>query len=134
VCLALTRQQIDYWKDGETLFRHTLRVTEDNYLAHYDLGLAVFGKGELDEAIRQFQEALRLKPDFTEARKNLEAARTTMACSLPPPDAATNRWLFLAVVAAGAVSTMLVNMPLRTLNNGRVEIRKFLPLSSSCSE
>ena len=32
LCLALTRQQIGYWRDSEALFRHALEVTENNYL------------------------------------------------------------------------------------------------------
>ena len=39
LCLALTRQQIGYWRDSEALFRHALAVTENNYLAHNNLGL-----------------------------------------------------------------------------------------------
>ena len=71
VCLVLTRQQLGYWKDGEALFRHTLEVTESNYLAHNNLGYALYVKGHLDEAIRQFQEAIRLEPDHTDAHNNL---------------------------------------------------------------
>ena len=39
LCLALTRQQIGYWRDGETLFRHALEVTENNQVARNNLGL-----------------------------------------------------------------------------------------------
>ena len=38
LCLALTRQQLGYWQDSEALFRHALEVTENNYLAHNNLG------------------------------------------------------------------------------------------------
>ncbi len=71
LCLALTRQQLGYWQDGESLFRHTLEVTENNYVAHNDLGVALGKKGRADEAIRQYQEALRLKPDYAEVHYNL---------------------------------------------------------------
>lgn len=41
VALALiTVRQVTVWNDTETLFRHALSVTEDNYVAHYFLGLA----------------------------------------------------------------------------------------------
>ncbi len=71
LCLALTRQQIGYWQDSETLFRHALEVTENNYVAHYNLGTALGIKGQTDEAIIQFHEAIRLNPDYADAHDNL---------------------------------------------------------------
>ncbi len=71
MCLALTRQQIGYWKDGEALFRHVLGITDNNPIAHNNLGIALVPKGQLGEAIRQYQEALRLKPDYADAYNNL---------------------------------------------------------------
>jgi tetratricopeptide (TPR) repeat protein len=72
--LALTRQQIGYWKDSEALFRHALEVTENNQVAHNELGSALLKRGQLDEAIRQYQEAIRLKPRYAEACNNLGVA------------------------------------------------------------
>jgi Flp pilus assembly protein TadD len=74
LCLVLTRQQLGHWNDGETLFRHALEVTENNDLAHYNLGLALDKKGQLAEAIEQFQETIRLKPDHAQALNNLGIA------------------------------------------------------------
>jgi len=71
LCLALTRQQLGYWRDSETLFRHALKVTENNYLAHKALGDVLQKKGQIDEASRQFQEAIRLKPDDADVHYNL---------------------------------------------------------------
>jgi tetratricopeptide (TPR) repeat protein len=71
LCLGLTRQQLGYWQDSETLFRHALDVTENNYLAHNNLGPALCQMGQIDEAISQYQEAIRLKPDFAIAHFNL---------------------------------------------------------------
>jgi protein O-mannosyl-transferase len=74
LCLALTRHQIGYWKDSETLFRHALNVTERNWFVHNHLGAAYYKKGQMDEAIRQYQEALRWKPAYAEAHNNLGMA------------------------------------------------------------
>ena len=74
LCLGMTRQQLGYWKDGETLFRHSLEVTENNSLAHFNLGAALVDKDQIGEAISEFQEALRLRPDDAEVYYNLGVA------------------------------------------------------------
>jgi Flp pilus assembly protein TadD len=74
LCAAATRQQLGYWQDNEALYRHALAVTENNYLAHHNLGIALFNEGQIDEAIGQYREALRLKPDFAQAHYDLGAA------------------------------------------------------------
>jgi protein O-mannosyl-transferase len=74
ICAALTRQQIDYWQNSEALFRHALQVTEDNWVAHNNLGSALEKKGQIDEAIRQYQDALRPAPDYALAHNNLGGA------------------------------------------------------------
>lgn len=74
LCLAVTRQQLGYWKDSETLFRHAIEVTENNYLAHKTLGDALFDQGQTDEAISQYQEAIRLRSNYADAHNNLGIA------------------------------------------------------------
>jgi protein O-mannosyl-transferase len=71
LCLRLTRQQLGYWQDSETIFRHAIAVTENNYIAHHSLGFTLGKNGRTDEAIGEFQEAIRLKPDFAKAHDNL---------------------------------------------------------------
>ena len=71
LCLGITRQQLGYWQDSETLFRHALEVTDNNYLAHNNFGFMLAQRGQLDEAISHFQEAIWLKPDYSEAYNNL---------------------------------------------------------------
>jgi len=74
LCMALTQQQLGHWRDSEALFRHALEVTENNYLAHFNLGMALDEKGQTDDAISQYQEAIRLKPDYDYAYNNLGIA------------------------------------------------------------
>ena len=74
LCLVLTRQQMRYWKDSETLFRHVLEVTENNDIAHNNLGVALDQKGQTDQAITQLREAIRLQPHHVEAHYNFGIA------------------------------------------------------------
>jgi hypothetical protein len=62
--------QVGYWKNGMALFRHALKVTSNNWVAHYNLGVALTGQ-EDDEAIFHFKEALRINPKYTQAHYNL---------------------------------------------------------------
>ncbi len=39
LCAALTHSQVQFWHSTETLFTHAIAVTQDNWLAHYNLAL-----------------------------------------------------------------------------------------------
>jgi tetratricopeptide (TPR) repeat protein len=71
LCAALSRVQVAYWKDSETLFRHALDVTRDNWLAQYNLGCSLRQEGRMQEAIGHYEQALRIKPDYVEAHDDL---------------------------------------------------------------
>jgi Flp pilus assembly protein TadD len=73
----LTRVQAGYWKDSETVFRHSLKVSPQSAIVRSFLGGALTEKGDLDEGIVQLQEALRLRPDFAEAHGKLALALET---------------------------------------------------------
>jgi Flp pilus assembly protein TadD len=74
LCLGLTRQQLGYWHDSETLLRHALAVTENNSLVHNTLGNAFLDKNRIDDAISEYQEAVRLSPGYAEAHLHLGIA------------------------------------------------------------
>jgi tetratricopeptide (TPR) repeat protein len=54
---VITYHQLGYWKDGETLWRYTLSVTQRNYMAHDNLALVLDKQGRVEEAIPEFEAA-----------------------------------------------------------------------------
>ena len=74
VLAGLTWQQSKMYCDVETLWRTTLAKNPACWMPHHNLGVTLVSKGHLDEAIRQYQETLRLKPDYAEAYNNLGVA------------------------------------------------------------
>jgi tetratricopeptide (TPR) repeat protein len=73
-CTLLSMRQVGIWRDSETLWEHTLRVTRDNGVAHYNLGVHLASNGRNDEAIQQLTEAVRLEADFAFAHNRLALA------------------------------------------------------------
>lgn len=66
--LVLTAwNQTRYWHSSETLLRHSLAVTHDNYGAHFYLARHLSAIGAQAEAFKHMETALRLEPDFFEA-------------------------------------------------------------------
>lgn len=61
LCVLLTRHQLGYWKDTESLFRQATAVTKGNSFALYNLGYSLMKKGRYDEAIYYYREAIRLQ-------------------------------------------------------------------------
>ncbi len=63
-----------HWKDSITLCQHALKVTNDNYLAHYAMTEMLLDQGRIEEAIWHNTEAIRIKPDYVDALNNLGLA------------------------------------------------------------
>jgi protein O-mannosyl-transferase len=70
-CVPVTWAQIGHWQNSRTLFEHALQVTDRNYLAHHNLGVALADEGRTSEAIAEFEEALRVHPVYAQARTDL---------------------------------------------------------------
>jgi len=67
-------RQTAFWRDDLTFWTRTLDCTRNNFIAHLHLGLAWANRGQLDKAMKQYEEALRIYPEFSEARFNLASA------------------------------------------------------------
>ena len=68
---TLAWAQVGRWRDSETLYRHGLAVDPDNMLFHNNLGLILRARGDLAEAARHFEEALRIHPLYRQAMESL---------------------------------------------------------------
>jgi len=62
-CLALTGNQLRFWRDNESLFAHAVAMTKENGSAHLNYGVAIEEKGRQADALAQYREALRLDPE-----------------------------------------------------------------------
>ena len=69
--MAATWIQLGYWKNSTTLFERALEVTENNYVAHNNLGHRLMELGETTEAIRHYKRALESNSQFETAHLNL---------------------------------------------------------------
>jgi len=63
VLLVCTRVQVQYWRDGLTLFGRAFEVTKNNPLMLNNLGVGFAVLGKHNEAIICYSEALRFEPN-----------------------------------------------------------------------
>jgi tetratricopeptide (TPR) repeat protein len=68
---AVTWNQVGCWRNSTTLFEHALRVTENNSVAHLNLGVAFNRAGKSAEAAAHYREALRINPGSSSGHYNL---------------------------------------------------------------
>jgi tetratricopeptide (TPR) repeat protein len=114
---ALSWSHCMMFHDNETLYLTTIERNPGSWMAHNNLGLA-WSKipARLDDAIAQYQEALRLKPDIAETHTNLGSAWSSTpgrendaiaqfeeALRLDPKYADAHFYLANALVAMGRV-------------------------------
>ncbi len=81
VSASLTWVQSGYWRDDETLWRHAIEVTDNNYRAYANLGHALKRSGDVEgatEAVSFFVKALELYPDNPRTYVGLGMALDTL--------------------------------------------------------
>jgi len=71
---TLTWRQATTYTDIETLWRTTLAKNPECWMGHTNLGLVLFEKGKVDDAIAHYRSALQMQPDWWDAEYNLGTA------------------------------------------------------------
>src|SRR6266542_297773 len=71
---VLTWRQSAMYGNIETLWRTTLARNPECWMAHNNLGIVLFQKGETDEAIVHYRTTLQMQSDFWDAEYNLGIA------------------------------------------------------------
>jgi protein O-mannosyl-transferase len=85
-CMALAWKQASYWQNSETLFQHAIEVTQDNWVAEFDLGTYLNTMGRGADAIPHFETALRIKPDDARVQDGLGASLASLGdCTAAVP-------------------------------------------------
>ncbi len=70
---SAARTQAGYWIDSETLYRHAIAATRDNWFAENNLGMVLSRSGRVSDAAAHFEKSLARHPFQASARNNYGA-------------------------------------------------------------
>jgi Flp pilus assembly protein TadD len=71
---VIAARQVATWHDSATLFRQAIAVTENNYIAHNNLGTELLRRGQAAESLPHFEATIRLVPNSPRGYQNLGRA------------------------------------------------------------
>jgi protein O-mannosyl-transferase len=118
---VLTWQQTAIYHNVVTLYQATLANNPGCWMAHYNLGIALQGQGETDEAINHYRQAIALRPNYLEAHYNLgrllvekgdvddAIAHYETALAINPGDAEVHNNLGATLFESGRVDEAIVH-------------------------
>lgn len=81
-CAVGTKKQVGYWRDSPTLWRHTLEVDPQNYLAYLNIGSDLCAEGKIEESVWYFRKSVECHPDSDSTRLNLDLAHYDLGYAL----------------------------------------------------
>ncbi|MBW8863925.1 MAG: tetratricopeptide repeat protein, partial [Verrucomicrobia bacterium] len=70
-CILVTEHQLQFWHDGETLFRRVLAVTPANDVALINLGVALQSQDRLEEALPIYRQAEKINSTRYQLHNNI---------------------------------------------------------------
>jgi protein O-mannosyl-transferase len=73
--ITLTWVQVSYWKNSRALFEHAISINNSKapsfVIAHNNLGHAMALKGQYEDAVIQYRQAIKINPHFAPVHNNL---------------------------------------------------------------
>jgi tetratricopeptide (TPR) repeat protein len=75
---AASVRQAGFWRDQETLYRHTLAVTSGNWVIESNLGAALIERGRYAEAEELLRASVRAQPGYSRLHNHLGVARAAL--------------------------------------------------------
>lgn len=73
--LARALTELGRFDEAAYAYQNALKITPSDHVLLNRLGIVYARSGDLEKAAQQFEQALRIKPGFTDARHNLERCR-----------------------------------------------------------
>jgi tetratricopeptide (TPR) repeat protein len=74
ILMIATRLQLQHWRNGIEAYQHTLAVTSRNYIVHNNLGIALFKRGKIPDALIHFKESVQINPRYAAGYNNIGVA------------------------------------------------------------
>jgi tetratricopeptide (TPR) repeat protein len=117
----LTWRQTGVYHNVVSLYTATLTKNPGCWMAHYNLGIALNDRGDVDEAIAHYRQAVELRPSYAEAHYNLArllvqkgqvdeaVAHYQKALEINPADAAAHNNLGATLLANGRVDEAIAH-------------------------
>ena len=72
--MGVTWNQIQYWENSISIYKHTLSVTTENDIIHNNMGVILVNQNKISEAIDHYNQALKINPGYVRLHNNLGAA------------------------------------------------------------
>jgi tetratricopeptide (TPR) repeat protein len=66
--------QLSYWKNSTTVFSHAIEVTQNNYIAHFNLGRDLRSQGKTALAFEHLKKAFQIAPYYAQAANGFGSA------------------------------------------------------------
>ena len=120
-CTYVTTLQVRYWRDSESLLRHSVTVTGGGAMAYSNLGLALIEQGRREEALACFSKAISLDPQaeagydnfgitlYAQGHRDESIPYFVKALQINPRNGAAHNNLGLALLERGQVDEAITH-------------------------